>query len=146
MKKDKLIELFVECYDNCNLRSKIEIHNLYVRENNFSYEGEIERNDEDFFNLFFKGKPMEAVRASFYGIYHYYDDWVWFNAYGNLESGDDEEHLPLRDAEEMAEWYINNYDETKYFEEMSEFHEACEIGDDDDDEGDEDEGDEDEEN
>ena len=40
----------------------------------------------------------------------------------------------MRDAEEMAEWYINNYDETKYFEEMSEFHEACEMGDEDEDE------------
>lgn len=146
MKKDKLIELFVECYYYCDLRSKIEIHNIYVRENNFSYEGVIERNDEDFFNLFFEGDPMEAVRASFYGNYHYYDDWVWFNAYGNLESGDDEEHLPLRDAEEMAEWYINNYDETKYFEEMSEFHEACEMGDEDEDDEEDDEGGEDEEN
>lgn len=135
MKKDKLIELFVECYDNCDLRSKIEIHNIYVRENNFSYEGEIERNDEDFFNLFFEGKPMEAVRASFYGKYHYYDDWVWFNAYGNLESGDYEEQLPLRDAEEMAEWYINNHDEAKYFEEMVDFYEACENGDNEDEEG-----------
>lgn len=139
MKKDKLIELFVECYDNCNLRSKIEIHNIYVRENNFSYEGEIESNDEDFFNLFFEGKPMEAVRASFYGKYHYYDDWVWFNAYGNLESGDDEEELPLRDAEEMAEWCIDNYDEVSYVDGMEDFCEACEMGDDD-------EGDEDEEN
>ena len=134
MKKDKLIALFVECYDNCTLRSKIEIHNIYVRENNFSYEGEIERNDEDFFNLFFEGKPMEAVRAASYGHYNYADDWVWFNAYGNLESGDYEEQLPLRDAEEMAEWYINNHDETKYFEEMMDFYEACENGDDEDEE------------
>ena len=32
----------------------------------------------------------------------------------------------------MAEWYINNHDETKYFEEMSDFYEACENGDDED--------------
>ena len=87
---------------------------------------------------------MDAVRAASYGNYRYYDDWVWFNAYGNLESGDYEEHLPLHDGEEMAEWYINNHDEAKYFEEMSEFYEACEMGDDDDEE--DDEGDEDDEN
>ena len=63
---------------------------------------------------------------------------MWFNAYGNLESGDYEEHLPLRDGEEMAEWYIDNYDEVEYITEMGDFYEACENGDDDeDDEGEE---------
>ena len=135
MSRDKLIKLFMECYEDCDLRSKITIHNTYERENGYDYEKVIESNDEDFFNLFFEGKPMEAVRASFYGKYHYYDDWVWFNAYGNLESGDYEEQLPLRDAEEMAEWYINNYYETNYFEEMVDFYEACENGDNEDEEG-----------
>ena len=144
MNKDKLIKLFVECYNNCDLRSKVAIHNTYERENGYDYEKVIEVNDEDFFNLFFEGKPMEAVRAAFYGHYSYADNWVWFNAYGNLESGDYEEHLPLRDGEEMAEWYIDNYDETKYFEEMSDFYEACEMGEDEDD--DEGENEEEEEN
>ena len=134
MKKDKLIALFVECYDNCTLRSKIEIHNIYVRENNFSYEGEIESNDEDFFNLFFEGKPMAAVRAASYGNYRYYDEWVWFNAYGNLEGGDYEDQLPLHDGEEMAEWFIEHYDEVEYITEMGDFCEACENGDDDEEE------------
>ena len=58
MSRDKLIELFVECYDNCDLRSKVAIHNTYERENGYDYEKVIESNDEDFFNLFFEGKPM----------------------------------------------------------------------------------------
>ena len=82
---------------------------------------------------------MEAVRAACYGHYNYADDWVWFNAYGNLESGDYEGELPLRDGEEMAEWYIDNYDEAKYFEEMVDFFEACEMGEEEDDEGEEEE-------
>lgn len=130
MTKDKLIELFVECYNNCELTSKIAIHNIYVRETSCSYENKIESNDEDFFNTFFENKPMEAVRASFYGDYRYNDDWVWFNAYGNLESGDYEEQLPLRDAEEMAEWYIEHYDEVDYITEMGDFCDECEEGDD----------------
>ena len=139
MKQEKLIELFVECYNNCGLNAKITIHNTYERENGYGYENVIERNDEDFFNLFFEGKPMEAVRATFFGDYRYADDWVWFNAYGNLNSGDYEEQLPLRDGEEMAEWYIDNYDEVRYFEEMVDVCEACENGDDEDedDEGEE---------
>lgn len=43
-------------------------------------------NDEEFFNVFFEGKPMEAVRASHYGEYEFMDDYVRFNGYGNLES------------------------------------------------------------
>ena len=109
----------------------------------YDYENVIESNDEDFFNLFFEGKPMEAVRAASYGHYNYADDWVWFNAYGNLESGDYEEQLPLRDGEEMAEWYIDNYDEVSYVDGMEDFCEACENGDDDDDdEGEEEDDDE----
>ncbi|XAG96883.1 hypothetical protein U7128_000233 [Bacillus phage KKP_4050] len=45
-----------------------------------------EYNDEEFFNVFFEGKPMEAVRAVFYGDYRYMDDYVKFDGYGNLES------------------------------------------------------------
>lgn len=43
-------------------------------------------NDEDFFNTYFEDKPMDAVRAVYYGDYNYGDELVHFNAYGNLES------------------------------------------------------------
>lgn len=131
MNKDKLVELFVDGYDNCELSSKIEIHNIYIREADGGWEYEIESNDEDFFNTFFEGKPMEAVRASYYGDFRYNDDWVWFDTYGNLSSGDNEEELPLRDAEEMAEWYIENYEELEHIKEMGDFCDACEEGEDD---------------
>ena len=142
MKQEKLIELFVECYNNCSLNAKITIHNTYERENGYGYENVIESNDEDFFNLFFEGKPMEAVRAAFYGNYRYCDEWVWFNAYGNLEGGDYEDQLPLHDGEEMAEWFIAHYDEVDYITEMGDFCEACENGDDDDDDEEEENDDE----
>lgn len=134
MNKEKLVELFVDGYENCELSSKIEIHNIYIREADGGCEYEIESNDEDFFNTFFEGKPMEAVRASYYGDFRYNDDWVWFNSYGNLASGDNEEELPLRDAEEMAEWYIENYEELELIKEMGDFCDACEEGEDDGDE------------
>ena len=131
MNKEKLVELFVDGDENCELSSKIEIHNIYIRETNGGCEYEIESNDEYFFNTFFEGKPMEAVRASYYGDFRYNDDWVWFNPYGNLASGDNEEELPLRDAEEMAEWYIENYEELEHIKEMGDFCDACEEGEDD---------------
>lgn len=126
MTKDKLVDLFVECYNKCELSSKIAIHNTYLRETTYECEDEIESNEENFFITWFHEKPMEAVRASYFGKYNFTDEWVWFNAYGNLESGNYETELPLRDAEEMAEWYIENYDEIDYITEMEEFCNECE--------------------
>lgn len=61
-----------------------------VRELN-SWNGSLEHldvyeNEDDFFNTFFEGRIMEAVRASYYGDYRYMDAYVRFNACGNLES------------------------------------------------------------
>lgn len=133
MNEEKLVELFVEGYENCELSSKIEIHNIYIRETNSGCEYEIYSNDEYFFITFFDRKPMEAVRASYYGDFRYNDDWVWFDTYGNLSSGDNEEELPLCDAEEMAEWYIENYEELDHIKEMGDFCDACEEGEDEED-------------
>ena len=42
--------------------------------------------DEDFFNTYFEN-PMEAARATFFGkIESWSDDYIKFNAYGNLVS------------------------------------------------------------
>ena len=130
MAKEKLIELFVECFENCELSSKITIHNTYIIETSGTGEYEIYNNDDYFFNTFFDGQPMEAVRATFFGKYRYNDDWVWLNRYANLESGSYEEDLPFREAEEMAEWYIEHYDEIDNITEMEEFCDACEEDDD----------------
>ena len=45
-----------------------------------------EINDEEFFNMYFESKPDEAVRSVCYGNYKYMDEYVKFNAYGNLVS------------------------------------------------------------
>ena len=48
-------------------------------------------NNEEFFNTFFYNNPTEAVRSSFYGDYHYCENWVKFDGYGNLKSVNDYE-------------------------------------------------------
>lgn len=45
-----------------------------------------QENDEQFFKDYFYKNPEEAVRATYYGSYEYMDDYVHFNAYGNLDS------------------------------------------------------------
>lgn len=47
---------------------------------------------DEFFNMFFDGKPIEAARAVFFGsIDSWGDEWIRFNGYGNLESLSDYE-------------------------------------------------------
>ena len=62
----------------------VSVHNTYCQNEN--YDDEIYSNDEDFFNMFFEGKVLEAVRAISYGEYQYNHDYVVFNGYANLES------------------------------------------------------------
>lgn len=63
----------------------IELNNTYCREFNL-YNNEVYENDDYFFETFFDGKVIEAVRACHFGDYNYSDNYVKFNGYGNLES------------------------------------------------------------
>ena len=47
-------------------------------------------NGEEFFEVMFNNK-QDVARAVFYGSYNYMDDLVHFDAYGNLESIDEQE-------------------------------------------------------
>ena len=72
-----------------------------------SWNGELENfnvmeNDEEFFDMYFEGKPAEAVRAAYYGNYNYMDEYVRLNGYGNLES------LNQWKLEQEIEFYIND--------------------------------------
>lgn len=63
---------------------------------------EVHEFDDDFFNTYFEGKPMEAVQRAFFGeISNWSDEYIRFNGYGNLESVSDyaynEELLENRD-------------------------------------------------
>ena len=80
-----------------------------------SYDGSFEdldyrENDEDFFETYFRTKD-EVARAICYGDYNYTDDFVRFNAYGNLESASkyqvEEEIGNYR--EEIIEHYLELY-------------------------------------
>ena len=63
-----------------------------------SSDDEIYSNDDEFFNIYFEGRVIEAVRAVAYGEYNYSHDWVIFNGYGNLESfNNPESHIDLQE-------------------------------------------------
>ena len=62
-------------------------------------------NDEEFFNMFFEGKPAEVARAIYYGDFNYNDEYIKFNGYGNLESFSEYEYEELleKNIEEITE-------------------------------------------
>ena len=90
----------------------VEQLELMVREMN-AWDGSFDNlavyeNDDEFFQIFFESKVMEAVRAVSYGDYNYMDEYVRFNGYGNIESLTEYQwHQELKDeAEDIVEQYL----------------------------------------
>lgn len=78
------------------------------------YDGSLEslkyyENDDDFFNTYFSDDVIEAVRAVSFGDYNYSDDYVRFDAYGNLKSASEYEYYSELEeyADEIAERYLD---------------------------------------
>ena len=90
----------------------VEQLELMVREMN-AWDGSFDNlavyeNDDEFFQIFFESKVMEAVRAVSYGDYNYMEEFVRFNGYGNIESLSEREwHQELEDeADDIVEQYL----------------------------------------
>ena len=69
---------------------------------------DVYENDEEFFNMFFEGRPAEVARAIHYGDFNYNDEYIKFNGYGNLEtlSEYDYEELLKENVEEVIDCLI----------------------------------------
>lgn len=94
----------LEIFENFTTSEWIDAHNQYCQAQN--YEDEIFDFDEDFFNTFFDGKPMEAARAATFGDLNWSHDYIKFNGYGNLESFDDAENII--DKKAIIEAYLDD--------------------------------------
>ena len=81
------LEKFTEEFNNLTDREKIAIYNEYCLEHGDS-DKMLYDFDDEFFEMAFEGKePMEICRATFFGhITSWNDEYIRFNAYGNLES------------------------------------------------------------
>lgn len=78
-------ETFTEKFSELSTNDKIAIFNEYCLEYGDS-DKMLYSFDEDFFFMAFND-PMEAARATFFGnIKNWSDEYIRFNAYGNLES------------------------------------------------------------
>lgn len=95
-----------EYYNGLSDVEKICLWNDYCDDRNASDDCVYE-NDDEFFETFFNGKTIDAVRAVCYGEYHYYDTYVKFNAYGNLESSDSLDSL-IYDDSDLYDYIVDN--------------------------------------
>lgn len=110
---ENLIEYLKENVTTDELLEMVQSVNGYNGALDYLYYYE---NDEEFFETMFQTKD-EVARAVCYGDYSYTDDYVKFNAYGNLESVNQwelEEKLNEY-KEEIIDEYLNAYEEDKEY-------------------------------
>lgn len=103
--KEKLKEYLLE--NDETLKDVVSEINLYNGELDYL---DYQTNDEEFFEIYFN-KKMDVARAICYGNYNYCDDYVKFDAYGNLESCNEYEYTRiLQDyIDEIIDALIENY-------------------------------------
>ena len=111
-------ETFVEKFNELSLDERLTIFNTYCVEHG-DPSNEIYSFDEEFFEINFSD-PMEAARATFFGkIESWMDEYIHFDAYGNLESLSEYEVLgeieyyieEIFDYPDTWEDYIENEDD-----------------------------------
>lgn len=118
MQKETLKEILVEELDTDAL---IEM----VRNIN-NYSGDFEDldywvNDDEFFEMFYNGRMLELVRALSFGSYHYMDEYVKINTYGNIKSASTYEFEKEVEGqrEEIIERYLELMEsKPRYFERL----------------------------
>ena|SRR5690554_1340934 len=96
------IEDYLNNLDDSELLS---INREYL-ENINNLDSDIYENDEEFFEVYFPNKVMDAIRAVQFGDYRYTDTYVKFDGYANLETTN---HLEdFIDISELAEYIHEN--------------------------------------
>jgi len=89
---------FTELWNDCSREDKIRMFKDYC--SNYGCDDEFFEFDEEFFDLCFANKPMEAARAVCFGDVTWCDPYIKFDGYGNLESLDE------YGAESLCDEYI----------------------------------------
>ena len=84
------LERFEELFSELTMRERVSIYNNYCFEHGCADEALEEFGDEFFETYFSNANPIEVCRATFFGnIQNWNDEYIRFNAYGNLESVDE---------------------------------------------------------
>lgn len=95
-------------------RELVELNNTYCDVMHF-IDDQIFINDEEFFEMCFSGKPMEAARAAVYGEYRYHHEYVMFDGYGNLKTFDKMNYKDLPDIlDNITNDIIDNFEQFEH--------------------------------
>ena len=89
---------FTELWNDCSRDDKISMFRSYCVSE--GCDDEFFEFDEEFFDMCFANKPMEAARAVCFGDVTWNDPYIKFDGYGNLES------LSEYAAEDLCDEYI----------------------------------------
>ena len=120
-------ETFAEEFGNLTIDAKVDIFNEYCL-NYGDSDNMLYSFDDEFFEMSFSSK-MEVARATFFGnIESWSDEYIRFDAYGNLESlseysaeGEIEYYLEdIFEHEDVWDNYIDNVDDDEEEEEDDE--------------------------
>lgn len=115
---ERLIDSICDLIQEMDSNKLIQLNNEYCQSIN-APDDEIWGNDEDFLNTFFHNNPDSLARAICYGNYHYSDNYVKFNGYGNLETFDTFDTSDLCEhVRTMAEYIAENHSDFTQFDEI----------------------------
>jgi hypothetical protein len=103
---EKIFKYIEIGFEDLSDGEKIGLWNEYCSEN--CSDDEIFNWDDDFFDMFFEGKPQEAARAASFGQLNWSDEYIKFNGYGNLESMSEYEAVNSIDETVLIEWLLEN--------------------------------------
>jgi len=81
---ETLTQHVIEQIENMSSDELMDLNNAYCKSCNI--DSEIYVNDEEFFETYFDGRAIEAVKAAHFGDYNFSHEYVQFNGYGNLDS------------------------------------------------------------
>lgn len=101
---EKIFKYIEIGFEDLSDDEKISLWNEYCSEQ--CNEDEIYTFDDEFFEMFFANKPMEAARAASFGTVNWSDDYITFNGYGNLKSLSNP--INVIDETALIEWLIEN--------------------------------------
>ena len=111
-------EQFINWFNGLEIETRLQIAREYVTEYGCDEDAPYDF-DEEFFNTYFNGNPMEAARATFFGrVFSWADPYIRFNAYGNLES---------MSEDEVADWCEYTAGELYDCDEATEVLDWCDI-------------------
>ena len=105
-----------------NYELEVRDYHEYARE--VLYDDFYENTDDELNDMF--RTPAEAIAATIFGDYHYSDDFIKLDGYGNLQSFNEHELSKIYSEKEVIKYCIDNmsYEETDFLEEHEELIKA----------------------